>query len=76
MDLILLFDVLHAPVRPAHQLREMSRVLKDNGVMAVYNEHMSERSTVALVRQAGFELCKPGNNQNESVLTFRRAARP
>ncbi|KAH3758717.1 SAM-dependent methyltransferase [Pelomyxa schiedti] len=75
VDVVLLFDVLHALAHPSTQLLHIHDLLKPakregerSGVLAVYNEHMGKKATMALIRQNGFE---PEATTSDNVHIFR-----
>jgi ubiquinone/menaquinone biosynthesis C-methylase UbiE len=61
MDAILLYDTFHHLSQPDDVLRELHRVLKDEGVLSFSDHHMEERDIVAGVTGSGmFELANKG----------------
>ncbi len=53
IDVVLLYDILHAFDRPDYVLGELSRVLKKDGILSVNDHHLQEAEIVSKVTGSG-----------------------
>jgi ubiquinone/menaquinone biosynthesis C-methylase UbiE len=61
MDVVLFYDTFHMLGDPDRALRELSRVLKSNGILSFSDHHLKEGEIISKVRSGGlFELLKKG----------------
>ncbi len=59
VDVVLLYDTLHALSEPDRVLEELHRVLKPNGILSVSDHHMKESEIVSkVVRRRLFRLSR------------------
>lgn len=62
VDMVLLFDTLHARGNPHKVLEALQRVLKPGGICCVSDHHMKEEEILSEVTKRGlFRLLKKGN---------------
>jgi ubiquinone/menaquinone biosynthesis C-methylase UbiE len=62
VDIVLLFDTLHALGNPHEVLEELHRVLKSGGICCVSDHHMKEEEILSEVTKRGlFRLLNKGN---------------
>lgn len=71
VDKVLLFDVIHAVEARERLLREICRVLKPEGRVAVYPMHVGNCEVEALMRRFGF--CLVSEYYDGHILKFARA---
>jgi ubiquinone/menaquinone biosynthesis C-methylase UbiE len=61
VDVVLLYDTLHALTDPDSVLEELHRVLKQDGILSVTDHHMKENEIMSRMTKGGFfELLKEG----------------
>jgi len=61
LDMVLLYDTLHALSEPISVLRELHRVLKPNGILSCSDHHMKEAKLISAITQTGlFKIAKLG----------------
>jgi ubiquinone/menaquinone biosynthesis C-methylase UbiE len=61
MDVILLYDIFHMLENQDKVLKELSRVLKTNGILSFSDHHMKDREIVSLITKNNlFQLVKKG----------------
>ena len=61
LDVVLLYDVFHALVKPVDILAELHRVLKPTGVLSFSDHHMKKNEILSKVTNQGlFKLLKKG----------------
>jgi len=61
IDVVLLYDILHHLKNPLQILKELQRVLKNDGILSVSDHHMKENEIVSGIISGGlFRLSKKG----------------
>jgi SAM-dependent methyltransferase len=77
VDIILVYDVMHAIDDRRGLLQELHRVLKEDGVLSVFPMHMGTESFVALMKKYGLFFLRnryspPGFEGASEILNFGR----
>lgn len=73
VDTVLLYDVFHDLAHPKDVLRELHRVLKDDGILSFSDHHMKEEEVLKRVTIAGiFRFMRKGKKTYTFVKTNER----
>jgi ubiquinone/menaquinone biosynthesis C-methylase UbiE len=72
VDVVLLYDVLHAVQDKQPLLQELGRVLKPGGILSLRPEHMAKATFLATVEECGLFI--PGKQLDDAYQFVRRGA--